>query len=91
MDPEIFNDCMAGCRSKNGHSRTEANLTVHHLMEYIKSKWGMTISKTACTDYMHKFGGRWEGVKKHHFVDNHEKPEVVQQEAEFLEEYKRCP
>ena len=53
MDPEIFNDCMAWCRSKNGHSRTEANLTVHHLMEYIKSKWGMTISKTACTDCRH--------------------------------------
>ena len=91
MDPEVFNDCKAWCRSRNGHSRTEANLGVQALQDYIETKHHMKIGRTACTDYMHKFGGRWEGVKKHHFVDNHEKPEVIAQEAAFLDEYKRHP
>ena len=49
----------------------------------------MDLSTTACTIYMHKFGGGWEAVRKHHFVDNHEKKEVLEQEADFLNEYKK--
>ena len=43
--------------------------------------------QSTATDYLHRLGGTWESVSKGHYVDSHEEPHALKQEADFLSQY----
>lgn len=54
---------------------------------YLEETHNLVVCQSSATDYMHRLGGTWESVSKGHYVDAHEEPHALIQEAEFLDNY----
>lgn len=70
---------------ENGYVKGKPNLTLQQFMTWVNDKWGVGISTSTASLWLHELGFSYQQFSKGVYFDGHERPDVLEDRKVYLE------